>query len=409
MAIENVGEFIFLLDHAMSTLESDGKISLLSKGKFDFLQELQHERSKIVDEVYQLLKESIKKIPMLAEGKTVGLNLYVAPDIFGKLLASFLVNEAVKTNPSNAVNQLNLLLALDEAPCSIFTAVYGADVKKTVNINDHIRLLPTTELPEYSLIDPSYDMLEYFNLPYVVLSHFFIEQKFNVKPLFITTNETRDNQASLLRREQDDLLFALSLCCESGLSPRFSVERFHNSQLSDIFMPLHSVSIPQHDYLPSSRQEQSEIDVSCSAEIFSMLQKVDEEFHSDISDAMDMYIRAKNLIDPKKQAFELSNILEYFLQRGQTSEIAHSIGVRTAWLIEKNLSPREEIYKTIKYLYDARSKFVHGNRETLKPKHLEAITESFIIVEKVILELLTIGRTLNEKELRKIDLGMPPN
>jgi len=48
MTIENVGEFIPLLEHALSTLPPEGKIGFLIAGEYSLLQELKFSKQDVI-------------------------------------------------------------------------------------------------------------------------------------------------------------------------------------------------------------------------------------------------------------------------------------------------------------------------------------------------------------------------
>lgn len=100
----------------------------------------------------------------------------------------------------------------------------------------------------------------------------------------------------------------------------------------------------------------------------------------------------------------LFSILEMLLGSGH-SEITYQISRGTALLLSTSVEEMLQIYKRMKKLYEARSKYVHSGKP-IDHNHLFELRE---IVRKVLLKIAELGYHTKEKkfdELReKILLG----
>lgn len=107
---------------------------------------------------------------------------------------------------------------------------------------------------------------------------------------------------------------------------------------------------------------------------------------------------------PEMEYIMLFSILEMTFGAGNT-EITYQISRGTALLLSQNADEMEQLYKRMKKLYNARSKYVHGG-EKVKPENLFELRD---IVRRVLIKLIDLEYHRKEKtfdELRnKILLG----
>lgn len=88
--------------------------------------------------------------------------------------------------------------------------------------------------------------------------------------------------------------------------------------------------------------------------------------------AIDRMGRSRLAANPVDRALDLGIAAEIVLMHDQSpanTEIAHKIGGRAAWLLGRDPSEREAIFKEMKLLYQARSQAAHSGMLSSKSKH----------------------------------------
>jgi len=99
--------------------------------------------------------------------------------------------------------------------------------------------------------------------------------------------------------------------------------------------------------------------------------------------------------------------LETLFSNGENTELAHKLSERIAKFLEKDLNKRTEIYKSVKKIYEIRSKVVHG--ATIRPAKLEELStivkEADEICRRIMVYAFTVpnGENIFEKSRESLD------
>lgn len=99
--------------------------------------------------------------------------------------------------------------------------------------------------------------------------------------------------------------------------------------------------------------------------------------------------------------------LETLFSNGENTELAHKLSERIAKFLEKDLDKRVEIYKTVKKIYEIRSKVVHG--ATIRPAKLDELSkivkEADEICRRIMIYAFTVpnGENIFEKSREHLD------
>ncbi len=79
--------------------------------------------------------------------------------------------------------------------------------------------------------------------------------------------------------------------------------------------------------------------------------------------------------------------LETLFSSGDNTELSHKLSERIAKFLGKDLEERKKLYKTVKKIYEIRSKVVHG--ATYKPNKVESLTEIVQGADEVCRKVIT--------------------
>ncbi|MEE4194484.1 MAG: hypothetical protein V2J07_04725, partial [Anaerolineae bacterium] len=369
------------------------------------------QRGLTINEFSRKMQDDLMLFPEIASRKMLIGPLGGGVQLSYMNIAPFLIRHALTSSPYEAIERLKAVFSMTSVNSSEFTLVSGYKLTEAIEFSKDIRILPENCLPPYAIQSPKIDIqgnpISQINLTPFQES-FFIEQKINVQKIIFENGEEYSHPSRAIHQKTQNVIYSLTVASDIGFYKYYSYTRFHNQDLNELKFG-QSYSLNKKEYIPPMMPKGGSVDIELAKEIFVLLENLNDDFYNEIETVIELLIKARNLQNQKQQALELSIILEFLLQGDKTGEIAHSVSTRTAWLICQEIFGREEIYRTIKTLYDARSKFVHGNRQKLKPKHEVAIRKSFELIRQLILNFIHFGKSLDESELTKIELGFPVN
>ena len=90
--------------------------------------------------------------------------------------------------------------------------------------------------------------------------------------------------------------------------------------------------------------------------------------------------------------------LEALLSEGDRDAIADKIATRAAWLIGTSDRVRNEVFKTVKKLYGARSSIVHGGERNAQKKHSRQLEETRDLMRRILVGLMALRASLDSND-----------
>lgn len=119
---------------------------------------------------------------------------------------------------------------------------------------------------------------------------------------------------------------------------------------------------------------------------------------------LQMAISSKDL---GMKAVGYCSALETLFSNGENTELAHKLSERIAKFLEKDLDKRKIIYKSVKKIYEVRSKVVHGStfREAKTDEIVEIIKDADEICRRILTYIYsTADENIFEKSKENLDL-----
>lgn len=332
--------------------------------------------------------------------------------------AFFLCRQAIKFGEASAVESLIKIFKRKEADLLCIISVRGISCKNEICLTDSIKLIPMENLPpssrklslQRSISNPRFDFdsLSAFNPTFIKpkdIERAFLITTIKIKPVLFDYHQKIEdelqnrtyNEAFTSLDETRLCLTALGYC--SPLE-EFRWRQYKDEELEDAANVSTGISISPIEIISTYLRKSKEINEKCAFSILKNYLNLPKNFKSRILIALNRLNLAMRRSTVGDIAVELSVALESLLLANEKGDNRFKVSLRSAIAFSENLSERLQCRKTIREMYDIRSKLVHDGKDSKHDQDAKKCVEEAIIYSATIIKnLIKNGEPSNWSEL----------